>query len=629
MTYPPIDSHGFLSDTHTTALVGPDGGVDWMCVPRADGPSLFARILDREEGGTWRVAVRGGRVVDQQYEPGTFVLVTTWESDEGTAEVLDFLAVQPSDDPDDLEAGHLLVRLVRTTRGHVRVECEVDARPEYARERPRWRCVGPDVEGHDVWAEAISGVLLHTVLDGGSRAGALRVDGTRLHGTVELQEGEEVAWVLDHLPLEDGRREVKADEVGALLESTRRSWRAWGDRADYEGPAVDEVLRSALVLRALSFDETGALLAAATTSLPEAIGGERNYDYRFTWHRDASLHVMALYLLGHDGLGARYGRFLVEECVRAAGRLRPMAGLSGEQTGEEVELEHLRGYADSRPVRVGNEAFGQVQHSTDGFVLDATLAYHRLGNDIPPDHWRALRAVVDTAAQQWREPDANIWEMRGPPRHFTHSKVLNWVALDRGISLAESLGDAEAPVDRWRAERDAVRADVLERGWDEERRAFVQEYGEPHLDASLLRLSLLGFLPGDDPRVVSTIDRIADELGEGAALIRRYDTDEVDDGLRGGEGAFLLSSFEMVGALVLAGGTEQARRRFDWLVERAGPLGLYSEQMAPDGQALGNYPQAFTHLGLIEAAVLLQWADEPERLQAWVERRSEAFEATW
>ena len=209
------------------------------------------------------------------------------------------------------------------------------------------------------------------------------------------------------------------------------------------------------------------------------------------------------------------------------------------------------------------------------------MAYHRLGNDIPPEHWRALRAVVDTAAQQWREPDANIWEMRGPPRHFTHSKVLNWVALDRGIALAESLGDADAPVDRWRAERDVVHADVLAHGWDEDRGAFVQQYGEPPLDASLLRLSLLGFLPGDDRRVVATIDRIADELGDGPALVHRYDTDEVDDGLDGGEGAFLLCSFEMVGALVLAGRAEEARARFDWLVDRAGPLGLYSEEMAP------------------------------------------------
>lgn len=631
MTYPPIDSHGFLSDTHTTALVAPDGGVDWLCVPRADSPSIFARILDRERGGSWQVGVDGGRVTGQRYLPGTFVLETTWESDTGSVEVRDLLAVQPSADPDDLDAGHMLVRLVRGLTGHVHVKCRVDARPEYARERPRWRRDDRDGLGGRSWVEAVSGVALHAVPR--TAAADPTLEGDELTATVALAAGEQVAWVIDLLPLEDGRREVKADEVLELVESTTDAWRQWGERADYRGPAPDAVLRSALVLRALSFDETGALLAAATTSLPEEIGGERNYDYRYTWHRDASLHVMALYLLGHDGLGKRYGRFLVEECVRGSGRLRPMAGLSGEQSGEqsgeEVELEHLSGYADSRPVRVGNEAFGQVQHSTDGFVLDATLVYHRLGNDFPADHWEAVKAVVDNASQQWREPDANIWEMRGPPSHFTHSKILNWVALDRGITLAESLGDDTAPVARWREERDAVRADVLEHGWDDARQTFVQEYGGQALDASLLQISALGFLPGDDPRVVGTIDRISEHLGSGPALIHRYDTDEVDDGLSGGEGAFLLSSFEMVSALVLAGRADEARQRFEWLLERAGPLGLYAEQMDADGRALGNYPQAFTHLGLIEAAVLLGWADEPETLRAWVERRSEAFESTW
>lgn len=610
MEQPPIDSHGFLSDTHTTALVGPDGGVDWLCTPEADGPSLFARILDRECGGSWRVGVVDGRITDRRYEPGTFVLVTSWQGPHGAAEVVDLLAVEPSDDPDDLDARHVLLRRVRGVRGRVRVSCSVDARPDYARQRPRWR------RAHGAWAEEVSGIRLH----GGS---VLQRDGDLLVGTTDLGPGDTVSLALDYLPAaEGGRAPADTDD---LVERTLAAWRSWDERGEYDGPAPGAVRRSALLLRALSFDETGALLAAPTTSLPEELGGERNWDYRFTWHRDASLHVMALYLLGHSGLGHRYGEFLVDRCVRGNERLRPMAGLRGEQSGAEQQLDHLSGYAGSRPVRIGNEAFEQVQRSTDGFVLDAAMMYFRLAGSLPPGHWEALREVVDSTCRHWQEPDAGIWEMRGPPRHYTHSRLLSWTCIDRGVRLAEAVGDDDAPLEHWRQNRDALRAEILERGWDPVQGAFTMAYDEPALDASLLRMPLLGFLPGDDPRVVATVEQIAERLGAGPALVHRYDPEEVDDGLSGAEGAFLLSSFEMVSALVFIGRVEEAERRFDLLLDRAGPLGLYSEEMDSDGRALGNYPQAFTHLGLIEAAVVLSSADDPEALHAWAVRGPEAF----
>ncbi|HSJ20581.1 MAG TPA: glycoside hydrolase family 15 protein [Nocardioidaceae bacterium] len=604
--HPSIDDHGFLSDTHTMALVGPDGGVDWFCVPAADGPSVFARILDRSRGGTWRIWVEDGMVVDRSYEPETFVLVTRWRGPHGEAEVRDLLSIGgPGEDGEELEAHHVLLRMVHVTSGQVRIGVEVDARPDYARDAARWRADG------ETWVDETTGLVLRS-------STPLSHDGDRLRGTVELGKGEETIWALAYE--RDAPHCSTLEAADDLLQQTRSAWRTWSSRGTYEGPAPEAVVRSALVLRALSFDETGALLAAPTTSLPEVIGGERNWDYRFTWHRDASLHVLALYLLGHGGLGRRYGEFLIESCVRRTERLRPVAGLRGEQSGEEHNLEHLSGYADSPPVRYGNEAFEQVQHDTFGHVLDAAFTYRRLTGGLDHGHWVALRDVVDTACRDWAEPDHGLWEMRGPKRHYVNSKVLSWACIDRGIRLAEELGDTDAPVDRWRENREAVREDVLERGFDKSRGAFTMAYDSPALDASLLRIPLVGFLPGDDPRVLSTIDRIAEELGDGPALIKRYDTDQVDDGISGGEGAFLLSSFEMVTALVFAGRVDEAHRRFDWLLGHAGPLGLYSEQMDADGTALGNYPQAFTHLGLIEAAVALGRADDREGLQAWAER---------
>jgi GH15 family glucan-1,4-alpha-glucosidase len=604
--YPPIDSHGFLSDTHTTALVTPDGAVDWLCVPCADAQSLFAAILDAQRGGAWTVRVDGGQVVEQAYEDETLVLRTRWEGPHGAADVFDLLAIADhAEHGDEFTAAHVLLRVVRATVGHLAVRTSVAARPDFARTPPRWRRDGA------VWVEEATDVALASgvPLDLGS-------DGD-LRGTHELAAGESVAFALAY---DGGDAAAALADADGLIESTCDAWRAWCTFDDYTGPAREAVTRSAIVLRALSFDETGSLLAAATTSLPEELGGERNWDYRFTWHRDASLHVSALYMLGHATLGERYGNFLIECCVRGHDRLLPLAGLRGEQSAEEVVLDSLSGYAGSAPVRYGNEAFNQRQHDAYGHILDGAFVYRQLSGSFDRQHWDALRDVVDTVSRHWSEPDSGLWEVRGPRRHYVNSKLMSWVALDRGVRLAEDLDDDEAPLDEWRAARDDVRRDLLEHGYDADRGAFTMAYGSSALDASVLRIPLVGFLPGDDPRVVSTIERIAAELGEGPALIRRYDTAVVDDGVRGSEGAFLLASFEMVSALVFAGRVEEAQQRFDWLLSHAGPLGLYAEQMDASGRALGNYPQAFTHLALIEAAVNLARAGDGEALCAWALR---------
>jgi alpha,alpha-trehalase len=605
VTTHPIDAHALLSDTHTTALVAPDGGVDWFCVPAADGGSVLNRLLDAGSGGTWSLTVDGAEVTDRRYRPASFVLRTAWTGRDGDAEVLDLLAVgPPGDGGDELAARHVLVRLVRCTRGTVRLRTRLRTRPDHARVEPRWTRVA------DGWREHEAGLVLRGDVD-------LELEDGALTGSAPLDEGAQAALLLGYL--DDAPGWSSAQDAAGAVDDTVRAWQAWDAPCGYDGPARDLVHRSALVLRALAFDETGALLAAPTTSLPEEIGGVRNWDYRFTWHRDAGLHVLAMFRLGHAGLGRAYLRFLLDRCVRDVERLRPMAGLRGEQAGEEVPLEHLAGYAGSRPVRVGNEAFEQLQVDTYGHVLDAVHTFALLTGGLDAADRPAVRDVVDACCRLWRRPDAGLWEMRGAPRHYVNSKVMAWVCLDRGVRLAEEHG-LDGDVDTWRSERAAVHAEVLERGYDREVGAFVLAYGGPELDASLLRVPLVGFLPGDDPRVVSTLDRVAERLGDGAALVHRYDTDEVDDGVAGGEGAFLMSSFELVRGLVLAGRVGEAQRRFDWLVQHVGPLGLYSEQMAPDGTALGNYPQAFTHLGLIEAALTLQDADDPGTLQAWARR---------
>ncbi|MET9297232.1 glycoside hydrolase family 15 protein [Streptomyces sp. NPDC003077] len=635
-TYPPLRDLAFLSDCRTAALVGPDGTVEWLCAPRFDAPSVFARLLDRRVGGGWELSLPDAREApERRYAGPTMVLETRWTTPDGEAAGYDFLAARPPGEADHrgIVPGGALVRWVRCVRGRVRVRHRVDARPDYARRAARW-AADPETGG---LLDDEAGLRL-TAASGrepgeapGAGAGGddqeaapvpVSADGTGVV-TIEatLHEGESLAVELGYDGA--GRQAASVSRARRLLEETLLAWRRWRSRDPYQGYGAEHVGRSALVLRGLMASGTGALIAAPTTSLPEWPGGERNWDYRYVWHRDAALVILVLLRLGHRAEAGKYLRALLGHCTASRGLLTPMLGIDGRTESEERTLDHLEGYRGSRPVRHGNSAYRQHQLDVYGQVLDAALVYQQVtdGTDqgLGDGERAALHAVVDTVCRLWREPDHGIWEIRNRPRHWTSSKLYAWVCLDRGIRLAELTGDTRPPLETWRTQRAEVRADLLANGHDGTG-AFVQSYGAPNTDASLLRLSLLGFLDGKDPRMLATIDRVEAELGEDGWLVHRYDPEVTDDGLAGPEGGFLLCSFDMVSALVLAGRRDEARRRFDALCARAGPLGLYAEEMTADGTMLGNHPQAFTHLGLIEAAMNLDGAEDEEALHSWASR---------
>ncbi|WP_308287263.1 glycoside hydrolase family 15 protein [Actinomadura parmotrematis] len=600
--FPPIGSYGFLSDCRTAALTAPDGAVEWMCAPRFDGPSVFNRILDRGLGGSFTLAVEGAGPPERAYTRDGLVLESRWRGRHGTAAAADFLAVRYDDDGGIRPVG-ALVRIVRCEQGEVTVRGRVAARPDHARRAPVWRARD---EG-----------LLEA--DAGLRLTGLPRPAVGGHGdpeiTAELAEGGTAVLILDYAGAWTDPR--AADD---LLAGTLDAWRRWSARSDrYDGYAADRVRFSAIVLRGLIHSESGALIAAPTTSLPEWIGGERNWDYRYAWHRDAALALLVLMRLGHREEAARYLRFLLGSPAMDGDRLKPMLTLDGGTRVEEEILGHLSGYARSAPVRIGNKAFDQFQIDVYGQVLDAALVYQQVEGDLTREQLGRLFRVVDALVRVRHEPDDGLWEARTDGSRWTSSTMYAWVCLDRGVRLAELTGDDRPPLEEWRRARDDVHAELLREGWDEEQGAFVQAYGSTALDASLIRLPLLHVLPGPDPRVVSTLDRIDARLGDGP-LVHRYDTGETDDGLDGPEGAFLLCSFDMAAALVLAGRADEARDRFEALCARAGDLGLYAEEMDAGGAMLGNYPQAFTHLALIEAALNIDQAGDGEALHRWASR---------
>jgi alpha,alpha-trehalase len=611
--YPPIDQYAFLSDCHTSALIGPDGAVEWLCVPRFDGASIFGRVLDRLRGGFWKVDVVGARVSRREYCPESLVLRTYWDSDDGSVTIHEFLATATRSGSDEMNAVGRLVREVTCTRGRVRLRSQLRARPDYGRREATWAVAG------ECFVER-SGVSVSADPASALAASGARSEEAALRGTESvLSEGESAAFALDYLGA--GTEPITLDEAERLRRNSVRAWGTWSDHSDYEGARAAQVRHSAVVLRGLLFDENDALLAAPTTSLPEWPGGPRNWDYRYVWHRDASLVVLELLRLGHEEDAERYLRSLLGQCTGAADWLRPMFAIDGGGVPAESTLDHLDGYAGSRPVRIGNRAEAQHQLDVYGHILDAAYTYHQVTGKLTESDTEILWRVVSAARRHWREPDAGIWEVQGSERHWTHSKVYTWACFDRAIRLAELTDDPAAPVDEWRRERDLVRADVLANGFDRRAGSFVQSYGSTNVDASLLRIPILGFVDGDDPRVLRTLERIDAELGDGTGLIRRYDPEATEDGMDSPEGAFLLSSFEMVTALVLAGRTIEAEQRFSALLERAEPLGLFSEQMRADGTMLGNFPQAFTHLGIIQAAVNIDEAGRRDALHDWAERR--------
>lgn len=579
MEYHPINEHGLIGDLHTAGLISNGGELVWLPWPRFDSPSLFAAILDHTRGGSWRLAPTDVTAASQRYEGESAILVTEFVAAGGRAELEDWMS--PWEGP---TSEHDLFRVLRCTEGSVTVESIFAPRSDYGRAEVELLQTDADL-AFAAHGEQLSLACSHPLALAGDIATV----------RVTLLAGEELRFVLR------SGAPARLDDVDADRERTAAYWQAWVAKGCYDGPWAEQVRRSAITLKLLTYAPSGAILAAPTTSLPEWIGGGRNWDYRFTWLRDASFTLNALYRVGHRDEAVAFFRWLGEQGRRHGTPLQIMYSIDGKAELTEETLDHLEGYCGSRPVRIGNGAYDQRQLDVYGGVLDAAWRYEREGELLEPWQWEVLRAEIDYVCEHWGEPDHGIWEVRSEKAHFTFSKLMCWLALERGITLAES-HDWDYDRERWPAVREAIRADLLANGWSDTAQAFTQRYESDALDASMLVLPLVGFLPPDDARVVSTVERIGAELGDGA-LVYRY---HGGDGLEGAEGAFLLCSFWMVDALTLIGRVDEAERRFEALLSYASPHGLLAEEADPvTGAALGNYPQAFSHIGLINSAVRL------------------------
>jgi GH15 family glucan-1,4-alpha-glucosidase len=596
--YRPIAEYGLIGDCHTAALISSAGSVDWLCAPSFDSPSVFARVLDAERGGYF--AVRPVERFDSETEYAGYsgVLRTTFRTDTGVATLTDFMPIRPGPGPRpfaDVRAPRRLVRLFEGVEG--KVPFEVDFRP-----RPGYGATAPvlDVAGESIAVDAGEGyeLLLHASVP-------LGIMGPAVAGRAAVRAGERAAIVLD-LAGDASDAEDVLSQAAHELDETLAFWRDWAAGCHYRGPYEEAVMRSAVTLKLLTYGPTGAMVAAPTTSLPEEIGGVRNWDYRYTWIRDAAFAVYALFLAGHVEDGVQFMEWVCDVALRCKPRqLQIMYGLAGEHDLPERTLDHLEGYRGSRPVRVGNAASAQFQLDVYGELLDCFHTCRRFGKMTPEAVralWPAFARQVQVVADYWREPDSGIWEVRSEPRHFVYSKVMAWVALDRGIKAAEEL-ELPADLPRWWAERAAVRTEVLERGYDAELGAFARSYGERALDAANLLMPLVGFLDARNPRMRATIE--ATERGLVAdGLVYRYVSAE--DGLPGGEATFGVCTFWLVDNLIALGRVEEARKLFERTLARATPLGLYAEELDPlSGAHLGNFPQALTHIGLINSAINL------------------------
>ena len=602
--FPPIADYGFLSDCVTCALVAPNGSVEWLCLPRFDSPSVFGAILDRD-AGMFRLAPDGVNVpAARRYLPGTNVLETSWGTRGGWVIVRDVLLIGPwhhEEDrsrthrrsPTDYDAEHVLLRMLRCVNGEVQVNLDCEPSFDYGLIPARWEY---DDDGYHVGEAGGEGTDLKLRLTTSFRIG---FEGPRATARTLMKEGDLAFAALSWSP-HPGPQDY--DDAYTRLVWTAHHWQHWLDHAAFpDHPWRTHLQRSALTLKGLSYAPTGALVAAATTSLPETPGGERNWDYRYTWIRDATFMLWGLYSLGFDWEANDFFYFLTDIAEAEEGRLQIMYGIDGESELAERTLDHLSGYDGARPVRVGNAAYRQDQHDVWGAILDSFYLHTKSRDQLPERVWPILVKQVEAALEHWREPDYGIWEIRGEPKHFTSSKVMCWVAADRGARLAEIRGDLEYAA-RWQSSADEIKADVLEHALDE-RGVFCQHYETTALDASVLLMPLVRFLPPEDPRIRGTVLAIADELTD-EGLVLRYRTDETDDGLSGREGSFTICSFWLVSAFVEIGELTRARDLCDKLLSYASPLGLYAEEIDPrSGRHLGNFPQAFTHLALINAVM--------------------------
>jgi GH15 family glucan-1,4-alpha-glucosidase len=596
--YPPIAAYALLSDCHSAALVSSAGSIDWCCFHRFDARPVFARLLDWARGGHFRIAPAGPATVTRRYLPATNVLETRFATPAGLVTVTDCLAVRrgaAAGDAAQTRSHHQLLRLVRCEAGQVEVTLEFAPRFDYGLTVPRLELDGDDVGVVYGGADAL--VLQSELPLGGA-------DVCGCGATVTLRAGDERFLALTyHLPHQLEVHRIGHVEAVARIERTVAFWRDWSARCTYDGPYRAEVLRSALVLKGLTNAPTGAIVAAATTSLPEAVGGVRNWDYRYSWLRDAALNLYALFTLGFTDEAHAFMGFLERTTAGRAEDLQLMYGVGGERLLPEVELGGLDGYRGSRPVRIGNAAATQFQLDVYGYLLDTAWLYHRHGGEITPTFWQLLRGAVDLVGRSWTRADEGIWEVRGGPRHFVSSKVMAWVAVDRAIRLARARR-LPADLDGWSVLRRAIRRQVEQAGTDPATGAFVQAFGGRALDASNLLVPLVRFLPPDDPRVRATVARTASELAPDGLVHRYLDG---GDGLPAGEATFVICSFWLVDNLALAGQTGQAAALFERLLGHANDLGLLAEEVDPaSGELLGNFPQAFSHVGLIGAAMNLQ-----------------------
>jgi GH15 family glucan-1,4-alpha-glucosidase len=580
-----IEDYALIGDLQTAALVGRDGSIDWLCLPRFDSPACFAALLHDESAGRWLLAPESGEAATRRaYREDSLVLDTEWHTRDGAVRVTDCM-------PPRGEAADV-VRVVEGLSGAVRMRMELRLRFDYGHVVPWVRRVG-----HQLAAVAgPDAVWLRTPVD---------LHGHDLTTTAEftVREGESVPFVLTHAP--SHRPRPRPVEAAGAIEDTVEWWSEWMSRCTYRGPYAPAVRRSLLTLKALTYAPTGGIVAAATTSLPEQLGGPRNWDYRYCWLRDATLTLQALIATGYVAEATAWRDWLLRAVAGDPQDLQIMYGLDGTRRLPEYELDWLAGYEGSTPVRIGNAAAGQFQLDVWGEVLDGLHEARAAGMERLDAAWDLQRALLDFLEGHWRDPDESLWEMRGGRRHFVHSKVMAWAGVDRGVQAVERFG-LPGPAERWKALRAEIADEVLARGFDAERGTFTQFYGSRGLDAALLMIPHVGFLPWDDPRVVGTVDAVVEELSQDGLLLRyRPEVDGVD-GLPGGEGAFLACSFWLVDALVGMGRLDDARRRFERLLDLRNDVGLLAEEYDPHaGRQLGNFPQAFSHVGLVESATAL------------------------
>ncbi len=606
MAYQPIENYGIIGDLYSVAVVGMNGSIDWLCCPTFDSPSVFAAILDDKKGGHFKIAPTAEGITHKQfYWPDTNVLITRFLSPDGVGEITDYMPIAQTAKG---TGQHQVVRRVNVVRGAMPFRMECYPAFNYARDDHQTK-VTPD--GACFYSPGLSLGLATRV--------PLKQDGKGVSAEFRLEEGQTATFLLQDIPAGTGCGiSLSEQEAMESFKNTVEYWRRWISKCTYTGRWREVVHRSALALKLLTYARTGAIVAAPTCSLPEGVGGERNWDYRYTWIRDAAFTLYGLLRIGFTDEAAHFMDWIQARCheLNPDGSLQIMYGIDGRHTLTEEILDHLEGYKGSRPVRVGNGAYNQLQLDIYGELMDSVYLFNKYGSPISYDLWTNLRQLINWVCDNWQRKDEGVWEVRGGQQHFVYSKLMCWVAIDRGIRLADKRS-FPADRDRWLKVRDQIYEDIMAKGWSPKRQAFVQHYGSESVDAANLIMPLVFFLSPTDPRMLKTLDATNMPPEKGGlvsnSLVYRYNVEETADGLKGEEGTFNICTFWLVEALTRAGRSdrtrlEEARLMFEQMLGYANHLGLYAEETGPSGEALGNFPQAFTHLALISAAFNLDKA---------------------